>query len=223
MAAAKRKAAARTLHGLQLDDDLQIPTPADAEIESSTSTPVESIAETLEGDAAAPQPDAYAAPAPLFSIVNKRGQLKPGYTREDLAGVVEDQGRMIHEVPLNEAAQSVIDKLRLVKDEQDGWARWKDSKSIEKAEQAEAKALLPKDEQVERSRTAEEAADDASFCPECFVPLVPDPRPDQLFIWLHALRYKTTEWDYQSEYPYWSLDTWEMGDTGFKEKVEVSP
>jgi tRNA pseudouridine synthase 9 len=31
----------------------------------------------------------------------------------------------------------------------------------------------------------------SGFCPECHIPLAPDPKPDTLFIYLHAWRYTT--------------------------------
>lgn len=43
-------------------------------------------------------------------------------------------------------------------------------------------------------------------CGECFMPLVVDEPGRQLFIYLHALRYTTTEWDWSSEMPYWALE-----------------
>lgn len=54
---------------------------------------------------------------------------------------------------------------------------------------------------------------DESFCEDCFLPLIKDPKPEQLFIWLHALRYKTTEWDWKSETPYWAEESWQPGDS----------
>lgn len=159
----------------------------------------------------------YSSPTKLHSIINKRGQIKAGYDKTDLMSVGDDPARMDHEIPMSIECKSVMSVLRGIKDESDGWARWKDKEMIEKSKRAEiAEAALEgrlvelsllDDLTEEEVKEKEDDKGDGTFCPSCFVPLVPDPRPDQLFIWLHALRYKTTEWDYQSEYPYWSLET----------------
>lgn len=162
----------------------------------------------------------YSDPTKLHSIINKRGQIKAGYDRTDLmsSSVGDDPARMDHEIPMSLECKTVMSVLRGIKDESDGWARWKDKEMIEKSKRAEiAEAALEgrllelsllDDLTEEEVKEKEEDKGDGTFCPSCFVPLVPDPRPDQLFIWLHALRYKTTEWDYMSEYPYWSLETY---------------
>ncbi|KAE9402811.1 pseudouridine synthase [Gymnopus androsaceus JB14] len=50
------------------------------------------------------------------------------------------------------------------------------------------------------------AADDAKqlYCPECYLPLHPDPDPEKLYIFLHALRYTTSLGMFETEMPAWS-------------------
>jgi hypothetical protein len=43
-------------------------------------------------------------------------------------------------------------------------------------------------------------------CEECTIPNFPDPEPDQLFIWLHALKYEVCGCKYETELPYWAKD-----------------
>lgn len=43
-------------------------------------------------------------------------------------------------------------------------------------------------------------------CAECFLPLLVEEPRKQLFIYLHALRYTTTEWDWSSEMPDWAIE-----------------
>jgi tRNA pseudouridine synthase 9 len=45
---------------------------------------------------------------------------------------------------------------------------------------------------------------DAHYCPECYLPLQPDPKPERLFIFLHAWRYTTKEWSFCTEMPFWA-------------------
>ncbi|KZT36523.1 pseudouridine synthase [Sistotremastrum suecicum HHB10207 ss-3] len=51
----------------------------------------------------------------------------------------------------------------------------------------------------------------ARFCPECYLPLHPDPDPEKLYIFLHALRYTTkTLGAFETEMPHWAVEgfTW---------------
>ena len=148
-----------------------------------------------------------------------------------------------YELPLTPAALHAINVLRAQKDSDDGWSRWRDMKGMEIARAAAAsgptgvRSLVELDTVPDLSvpslapSTAPASTtpyvapigmpvdiksvqeDPSAFCSKCYVPLVKDPRPEQLFIWLHALRYTTTEWDWKSEIPYWARESWEMGDT----------
>lgn len=46
--------------------------------------------------------------------------------------------------------------------------------------------------------------DDSRYCPECYLPMMPDPRPETLFIFLHAWRYTTKEWSFKTDLPFWA-------------------
>ncbi|KAJ3861695.1 pseudouridine synthase [Lentinula novae-zelandiae] len=50
------------------------------------------------------------------------------------------------------------------------------------------------------------------YCPECYLPLHPDPVPEKLYIFLHALRYTTSLGTFETEMPAWSAEgfTWDM-------------
>lgn len=52
--------------------------------------------------------------------------------------------------------------------------------------------------------------DSLGYCEECHVPLLPDPKPEDLFIYLHAIRYETNEWSYEDEMPWWALEDWQI-------------
>ncbi|TBU55870.1 pseudouridine synthase [Dichomitus squalens] len=51
--------------------------------------------------------------------------------------------------------------------------------------------------------------DGMHYCPECFVPLHPDPKPESLYIFLHALRYTTSLGTFETETPEWAAKDWE--------------
>ncbi|GAA6000039.1 pseudouridine synthase family protein [Rhodotorula paludigena] len=134
---------------------------------------------------------------------------------------VEQQlDRKLHDPTLTDGARRAILALREVKDEADGWARHRDLEGIERARQSgpsklsvDATAAALAEAQIDGKSSAESAdttINDGGFCSTCFTPLMPDPRPEQLFIWLHAMRYQTTEWDWSSELPYWAEAEYEV-------------
>lgn len=47
-------------------------------------------------------------------------------------------------------------------------------------------------------------AKEGAYCPECYLPLHPDPKPEKLFIFLHAWRYTTKEWTFSTDMPFWA-------------------
>ncbi|KAF7980139.1 hypothetical protein HWV62_39579 [Athelia sp. TMB] len=48
-----------------------------------------------------------------------------------------------------------------------------------------------------------------TYCPECYLPLHPDPKPERLYIFLHALRYTTSMGTFETEMPEWAAEGWE--------------
>ncbi len=47
------------------------------------------------------------------------------------------------------------------------------------------------------------------YCPECYLPLHPDPKPEKLYIFLHALKYTTSLGAYETNMPEWSEPGWD--------------
>ncbi|KAL0955681.1 hypothetical protein HGRIS_001905 [Hohenbuehelia grisea] len=50
------------------------------------------------------------------------------------------------------------------------------------------------------------------YCPECYLPLHPDPKPEKLYIFLHALRYTTSLGSFETDFPEWTAPdfTWDQ-------------
>jgi len=46
------------------------------------------------------------------------------------------------------------------------------------------------------------------YCPECYLPLHPDPKPERLYIFLHALRYTTSLGSFETNMPEWAVEGW---------------
>lgn len=47
------------------------------------------------------------------------------------------------------------------------------------------------------------------YCPECYLPLHPDPKPEKLYIFLHALTYELSLGRFETEMPEWAKEGWE--------------
>ncbi|GAA5879372.1 hypothetical protein JCM1840_006025 [Sporobolomyces johnsonii] len=168
--------------------------------------------------AATPEPSSTSvsrsASAQTPSIYNKAGQLRHDLDLESLN--LSDLERKSHDPVLTPGAERAIAALREVKDEADGFARERDMEGVEKAKQSGRGIEFEGAAGGEQAEAEEEGEGDGEeqgkggFCKTCFTPLMPDPRPEQLFIWLHAMRYKTTEWDWKSELPYWAEGDYEV-------------
>lgn len=50
--------------------------------------------------------------------------------------------------------------------------------------------------------------EDLRYCAECYLPLHPDPKPDKLYIFLHALRYTTSLGRFETDMPDWAAEGW---------------
>ncbi|SJX62563.1 related to DRAP deaminase RIB2 [Sporisorium reilianum f. sp. reilianum] len=57
-----------------------------------------------------------------------------------------------------------------------------------------------------QKRVREQSSD---FCAECKIPLLPDPKPDELYIYLHAIKYWTDEWSFEDALPWWAREDWQ--------------
>ena len=60
------------------------------------------------------------------------------------------------------------------------------------------------DTKPENDGGADEATEQMLYCPECYLPLHPDPKPEKLYIFLHAIRYTTSLGSFETEMPDWA-------------------
>jgi len=139
-------------------------------------------------------------------------------------------------VPLSAEAVAIIMALRNMKDEDEDWGRWRDNIFKEKkplvppmdvglgsceplvntAAMAMREIPIVEGTALEEQRPAWEPAqqedkcdtDSRLYCPECYMPLHPDPSAGKLFIFLHALRYTTSLGCFETEMPWWAQETW---------------
>jgi tRNA pseudouridine synthase 9 len=54
---------------------------------------------------------------------------------------------------------------------------------------------------------------DTRYCAECFLPLHADPAPEELYIYLHAVKYETSLGVFEAPLPEWAEEGW-AGDGG---------
>ncbi|KZT67641.1 pseudouridine synthase [Daedalea quercina L-15889] len=138
-------------------------------------------------------------------------------------------------IPLSAEMVGIIMRLRNAKDEDGGWSRWRDVAFLSKgtlslygtnepqSPQEPSDIPLPPPVMLTDSPACVSAAllepasvsttdvtpgegDAASHCPECYLPLQPDPKPEQLYICLHALRYETPYGSFETEMPEWAAE-----------------
>ncbi|BGP04257.1 hypothetical protein JCM10049v2_000055 [Rhodotorula toruloides] len=165
-----------------------------------------------EGDAPDPPRPRYNASGDLHSDIARANRSQPDSpANDDIAS-----GSIAAEEALTAGAKRAIAALREVKDEADGFARERNLEAVERARRSERNLMsIDADPEVvssaaEEDGAAERAGEADGFCSTCFTPLHPDPKPEALFIWLHAMRYKTIDWDWSSELPYWAEETYEV-------------
>ncbi|PWN22028.1 pseudouridine synthase [Microstroma glucosiphilum] len=112
---------------------------------------------------------------------------------------------------------SIIEALKNSKDEGEDWSRlkdevrfaewnqengWKEGNSVSGVNAAPAQGFV--------SSTADD--NEGGYCEECFLPLLPDPPAEALFIYLHAIRYETDDWSFEDEMPWWAREGWRSPD-----------
>lgn len=155
------------------------------------------------------------APPPEAVTYNKRGGIRVGLLSPEAQAAAiakaneADDGREAHDAPLTAEAKAALAELRIIKDASDGWARDRDAHALEMGRRAARRARGEAVDEAEPEDPTGNGPDSGlGFCETCFTPEIRDPTPDQLFIWLHALRYTTLDWDWSSELPYWALEGW---------------
>lgn len=63
-------------------------------------------------------------------------------------------------------------------------------------------------EQTKGTVTLQQDTTQMHYCPECYLPIHPDPKPERLYIFLHALRYTTSLGSFETEMPMWATNDW---------------
>ncbi|PWN53924.1 pseudouridine synthase [Violaceomyces palustris] len=64
----------------------------------------------------------------------------------------------------------------------------------------------PREVETKWQKKVREESD--TFCEECKIPLLPDPKPEELYIYLHAIKYWTADWSYEDTLPWWAREDW---------------
>ncbi|QRV84043.1 RNA pseudouridine synthase [Ceratobasidium sp. AG-Ba] len=167
-------------------------------------------------------------PTPVDTPTPNPGTPLPRETGKDIG--------MSSPVPLSAEAVGIITRLRNMKDESEDWGRWRDvifraKKALNPVVERERERDAKEKQEGASTRVEEMAsfaaeqpsgfetedkvpeqiavAEDGSlYCTECYLPLRPDPKPESLYIFLHALRYTTSQWSFETEMPFWAHEGW---------------
>ncbi|KIY51459.1 pseudouridine synthase [Fistulina hepatica ATCC 64428] len=173
--------------------------------------------------------------SPETRLLNENGErtqkLMPRETGDDIG--------LGSPVALSSEAMAIIRGLRNLKDEDQNWGRWRDvvfrakglllqpenssrpnvPPSSDEAQVSVEEALRESaeiDEHTASMLDPEDArvliVDGNRYCSQCYLPLHPDPKPEQLYIFLHALRYSTSLGVFETEMPEWAAQdfTWDQ-------------
>lgn len=122
----------------------------------------------------------------------------------------------------------IVAGLKMDRDEKDDWGRWKDEtlfteklarEGIEVATVAGPNgesAAAQRERAIPSGTNQDSVPDETEYCPECLVPLTPDPEEeDSLFIYLHAIKYQTDDWTYEDDLPWWAHKDWKKRDHSY--------
>ncbi|KZV96732.1 pseudouridine synthase [Exidia glandulosa HHB12029] len=112
-------------------------------------------------------------------------------------------------IPLTREAVGIIARLRNMKDEGEDWSRWRDvifraKESLKPKPPVPGLAEADSEEPFEPAVHVGPDGRSTLYCPECYLPLHPDPSPEKLYIFLHAKKYSTAEWSFETEMPAWA-------------------
>ncbi|WFD28562.1 hypothetical protein MNAN1_003575 [Malassezia nana] len=116
----------------------------------------------------------------------------------------------------NTEVERVLTALKGTRDDTEGWARWRDQVLFGQLNHdlgyddvhvpgANAETVAPPPSEAA-------AYLDQEVCNVCHTPLLPEPRPDELYIYLHAIKYWTDAWVFQDELPWWATPQWQQNE-----------
>ncbi|WFD44283.1 hypothetical protein MPSI1_002949 [Malassezia psittaci] len=108
----------------------------------------------------------------------------------------------------NLEVERVLAALKGARDDSEGWARWRDDVlfgTINREMQYESIDVPGPNGQPASPPPVDVAPMTSEICEVCRVPLLSDPAPEELYIYLHAIKYWTDTWSFQDELPWWAL------------------
>ena len=107
--------------------------------------------------------------------------------------------------------ERVLEALKGSRDGSEGWARWRDDVIFgalnREAGYEDVYVPGPNGMPAEAPSGKTPPADER-LCEVCRVPLLADPEPEELYIYLHAIKYWTDAWVFEDVLPWWARSDW---------------
>lgn len=108
----------------------------------------------------------------------------------------------------NVEVERVLTALKGTRDDNEGWSRWRDQELFGALNKElgfeDIPVPGPNGERTPPPPPGSEMPSSTPSCDVCHIPLLPDPAPHELYIYLHAIKYWTDAWVFEDELPWWA-------------------
>ncbi|KAL4400457.1 pseudouridine synthase [Malassezia pachydermatis] len=115
----------------------------------------------------------------------------------------------------NVEVERVLAALKGTRDDTEGWARWRDYVhfgELNKQLGYEDIYVPGPNGEPAPAPPGPLAMNETETCDVCHIPLLPESKPEELYIYLHAIKYWTDAWVFQDELPWWASEQWQQLD-----------
>lgn len=108
----------------------------------------------------------------------------------------------------NVEVERVLTALKGTRDDAEGWSRWRDQEFFGALNRQlgyeDVPVPGPNGQRTPPPPPGEDMPPGTATCDTCYIPLLPDPAPQDMYIYLHAIKYWTDTWVFEDELPWWA-------------------
>ena len=105
-------------------------------------------------------------------------------------------------------AEPIVDAVRLSTPSDFQDASSTEADAPPQISEDEALAKVAEYQSSDAAAPSQVPPEDQLYCSECYLPLYSDPKPESLYIFLHAIRYTTSLGCFETEMPAWAAKGW---------------